>query len=97
MLDDIAQVQRRFGLAELASVVSGDAAGRDGFWLHRVLQAHGVPKPVVDASAIEVNHRQRRAKSDGSHVRKFLSMLRRYEQGEMLSRLPCARPAEAGW
>ena len=36
----------------------------------------------VDSSAIEVSRRQRRAKSDGLDVRKLLSMLMRYEQGE---------------
>ena len=37
---------------------------------------------MVDSSSIEVNRRKRRAKSDGLDVRKLLSMLRRYEQGE---------------
>ena len=37
---------------------------------------------MVDSSAIEVSRRQRRAKSDGLDVRKLLSMLIRYEQGE---------------
>jgi transposase len=36
----------------------------------------------VDSSSIEVNRRRRRAKSDGLDVRKLLSMLLRYEQGE---------------
>jgi transposase len=37
---------------------------------------------VVDASAIAVSRRQRRAKSDGLDVRQFLHMLLRYEPGE---------------
>jgi transposase len=37
---------------------------------------------VVDSSAIEVSRRQRRAKSDGLDVRKLLSMLIRYHEGE---------------
>src|SRR5262249_22230346 len=37
---------------------------------------------VVDSSAIEVNRRRRRAKSDGLDVRKLLSMLIRYHHGE---------------
>jgi transposase len=37
---------------------------------------------VVDSSAIEVSRRQRRAKSDGLDVRKLLSMLLRYHEGE---------------
>ena len=46
------------------------------------MQGHGVTNPVVDSSAIEVNRRRRRAKSDGLDVRKLLSMLLRYAQGE---------------
>ena len=82
VLDEIARAKRRFGLPETAPVVSCYEAGREGFWLHRFLQAHGITNHVVDSSAIEVNRRQRRAKSDRLDVRKLLSMLIRYEQGE---------------
>src|SRR5882724_7662005 len=82
VLDEIAQAKRRLGLPDSAPVVSCYEAGREGFWLHRFLQAHGITSHVVDASAIEVNRRQRRAKSDGLDVRKLLSMLMRYHSGE---------------
>jgi transposase len=82
VLDEIASAKRRFGLPETAPVVSCYEAGREGFWLHRFLEAHGITNHVVDSSAIEVSRRQRRAKSDGLDVRKLLSMLMRYEQGE---------------
>src|SRR2546428_2833748 len=82
VLDEIAQAKRRLGLPETAPVVSCYEAGREGFWLHRFLQAQGLTNSVVDSSAIEVNRRRRRAKSDGLDVRKLLSMLIRYEQGE---------------
>jgi transposase len=82
VLDEIAQAKRRFGLPETAPVVSCYEAGREGFWLHRFLLAHGITNHVVDSSAIEVSRRQRRAKSDGLDVRKLLSMLIRYHQGE---------------
>jgi transposase len=82
VLDEIASAKRRLGLPETAPVVSCYEAGREGFWLHRFLEAHGSTNRVVDSSAIEVNRRQRRAKSDGLDVRKLLSMLMRYEQGE---------------
>src|SRR5437867_792624 len=82
VLDEIAQAKRRMGLPETAPVVSCYEAGREGFWLHRFLQAQGLTNYVVDSSAIEVNRRRRRAKSDGLDVRKLLSMLIRYEQGE---------------
>src|SRR2546427_8042830 len=82
VLDEIAQAKRRLGLPETAPVVRCYEAGREGFWLHRFLQAHGITNQVVDSSAIEVNRRRRRAKSDGLDVRKLLSMLMRYEHGE---------------
>ena len=82
VLDEIAQAKRRLGVPETAPVVSCYEAGREGFWLHRFLLAHGIINHVVDSSAIEVSRRQRRAKSDGLDVRKLLSMLMRYHHGE---------------
>ena len=82
VLHEIAQAKHRLGLPETAPVVSCYEAGREGFWLHRFLLAQNITNHVVDSSAIEVSRRQRRAKSDGLDVRKLLSMLMRYEQGE---------------
>lgn len=82
ILNEIAQAKCRLHLPETAPVVSCYEAGREGFWLHRFLEAQGIINHVVDSSAIEVSRRQRRAKSDGLDVRKLLSMLIRYEQGE---------------
>ena len=63
LLQEVADAKRRFGLSETAPVVSGDAAGREGCWLHRFLQAQGMVNHVVDSSSIAVNRRKRRAKS----------------------------------
>ena len=82
VLDEIAQAKRRVGLPDSAPVVSCYEAGREGFWLHRFLQAPGITSSVVDSAAIEGNRRQRRAKSDGLDGRKLLSMLTRYHAGE---------------
>ncbi len=81
VLDEIAQAKHRLGLPETAPVVSCSEAGRDGFWLHRLLQARGITNHVVDSSSIEVNRRRRRAKSDGLDVRQLLRMLIRYADG----------------
>lgn len=54
MLDEIAQAKRRFGLPETTPVVSCYEAGREGFWLHRFLLAHGITNHVVDSSANEL-------------------------------------------
>src|SRR5712691_9259873 len=82
VLEEIAHAKRRLGLPDTAPVVSCYEAGREGFWLHRFLQGHGITNHVVDSSSIEVNRRRRRAKSDGLDVRKLLSMLLRYAHGE---------------
>src|SRR6266567_2270789 len=60
ILDEIAQAKRRLGLPETAPVVSGYEAGREGFWLHRFLQAHGITNQVVEVPAVEAeDHRHR--------------------------------------
>ncbi len=79
---EIEEARKRFGLAEEAAVYSCYEAGRDGFWLHRYLEAQGVNNLVVDSASIEVNRRFRRAKTDRLDVGKLLNMLVRYHQGE---------------
>lgn len=79
---EIAKAKTRFRLPAEAAVVSCYEAGRDGFWLHRCLQAAGVGNVVVDSSSIEVNRRRRRAKSDRLDASKLLTMLLRYHAGE---------------
>jgi transposase len=79
---EITRAKQRFGLPEDASLVSCYEAGRDGFWLHRYLVAHGVTNHVIDSASIEVNRRQRRAKTDRLDVHKLLTMLLRHMAGE---------------
>ena len=50
LLWEIKAAQKRLGLPEDAPVLSCYEAGRDGFWLHRFLLAHGVQNQVVDSS-----------------------------------------------
>jgi transposase len=45
-------------------VASCFEAGRDGFWLHRLLTAHGVINHVVEPTSILVTRGARRAKTD---------------------------------
>ena len=78
----IAKARIHFGLDEAAAVVSCYEAGRDGFWLHRWLLECGVENLLVDSGSIEVNRRQRRAKTDRLDALKLLSMLMRYVGGE---------------
>jgi transposase len=82
LLLEIAEAKRHLRLPADCPVLSCYEAGRDGFWLDRWLAAHGVQNRVVDSSSIEVNRRQRRAKSDRLDAAKLLSMLLRHAGGE---------------
>lgn len=62
-------------MADDIEIYSCYEAGRDGFWLHRFLESHGIRNVVVDSSSIEVNRRLRRAKTDRVDVNKLLTML----------------------
>lgn len=79
---EIARAKQRFGLAADTEVVSCYEAGRDGFWVHRALEAKGIKNLVVDSSSIEMPRRGKRAKTDRLDGRKLLAMLLRYLAGE---------------
>jgi transposase len=57
-------------------------AGRDGFWLHRLLEAHDVQSHVVDPASIAVSRRSRRAKTDRIDAEGLLRTLMAYGRGE---------------
>jgi transposase len=82
MRHEIALAKSKFNLPADAPVVCCYEAGRDGHWLHRCLTAHGWKCHEVDSSSIEVNRKQRKAKTDRLDAGKLLSMLIRFEQGE---------------
>jgi transposase len=82
VLREIDAAKNRFGLSAVSAVVSCYEAGRDGFWLHRFLEAEGIENRVVDSSSIEVNRRKRRAKTDRMDTVRLLALLMRYEAGE---------------
>src|SRR3954451_16279036 len=80
-------------VAELRSRTStklgGDAevaccfeAGRDGFWLHRLLTAHGILVYVVEPTSILVNRRARRAKTDRLDAEGMLRVLAAWQAGD---------------
>jgi transposase len=82
VLREIAAAKGKFRLPPDARVVCCYEAGRDGHWLHRFLTAQGFICHEVDSSSIEVNRKQRRAKTDNLDAIALLSMLIRYENGE---------------
>ncbi len=80
--EQIKRAKDKLRVAENCPIRSCFEAGRDGFWIHRALQAQGVENVVVDASSIEVNRRKRRAKTDRVDVKSLLRLLQRYVSGE---------------
>ena len=82
VLEEMARAKRRFKLPDETPVISCYEAGRDGFWLHRYLVAHGIANHVVDSSSIEVNRRARRAKTDKLDLAGLLNLLARYLAGD---------------
>ena len=63
-------------------VVSCYEAGYDGFWLHRLLEAHGIRNYVIDPASLQVDRRARRAKTDHIDVGRMLRSLMAYLRGE---------------
>jgi transposase len=82
LMEEIRLARERFGLGKDVEVESCYEAGRDGFWLHRYLEAQGVKNLVVDSASIEVSRRFRRVKTDRMDVGRLLGMLMRYHLGE---------------
>lgn len=82
VLEEVARAKRWLKLPAEAAVISCYEAGREGFWLHRWLEAQGVTNRVVDSSSIEVNRRARRAKTDTLDLAGLLNLLARYQLGD---------------
>jgi transposase len=80
--EQVGKAKAKLGLESEAAVVSCYEAGRDGFWVHRQLEALGIENHVVDAASIEVSRRARRAKTDRLDAGALLEKLVRYAQGE---------------
>lgn len=78
---EIAATKVKFGVSAGTPVYSCYEAGRDGFWIHRMLIRGGVQNIVVDPASIETNRRARRVKTDRLDARKLRSMLIRYWMG----------------
>jgi transposase len=84
LLKLIERLRRQVGreLGQPVEVISCYEAGYDGFWLHRLLEAHGVGNYVLDPASLLVNRRARRAKTDRIDVERMLRALGRYLRGE---------------
>ena len=78
-----AHVARRLDAA--IRVICCFEAGRDGFWLHRLLTAHGITNYVLEPTSILINRRARRAKTDRLEAIGMLRVLAAYLRGDRQS------------
>jgi transposase len=69
-------------LRHAADVACCFEAGRDGFWLHRLLTAHGAVAYVLEPTSILVNRRARRAKTDRLDAEGMLRVLAAWLGGD---------------
>ena len=67
---------------QVSRVVLGYEAGRDGFWIARSLQEHGIEVYVMHAASIAIERRGRRAKTDRIDIDMLLGTLLGWLRGE---------------
>lgn len=82
LVEALVTAKTAFQVPADAPVRSCYEAGRDGFWPHRLLTAHGVENLVVDSSSIEVSRRAKHTKTDRLDGAKLLRLLLRHWGGE---------------
>ncbi|WPL16833.1 Transposase IS116/IS110/IS902 family protein [Thiorhodovibrio winogradskyi] len=80
--EQIEIAQGKLGLSADCVIESVYEAGRDGFWIHRILESWGIHSRVVDSASIQVNRKKRRVKTDRVDVEALLVQLMRYLGGE---------------
>ena len=69
-------------LGQAVEVACCFEAGRDGFWLHRLLTAQGIAAYVLEPTSILVNRRARRAKTDRLDAEGMLRVLAAWLAGD---------------
>jgi transposase len=74
------QAERALGAP--VRVASCHEAGRDGFWLHRLLLGAGIENRVIDPASLLVDRRARRAKTDRLDAEALLRALMALCRGE---------------
>jgi transposase len=79
LLQEVGRAKEKLGLPADARVVCCYEAGRDGFWVDRMLKRHGFENYVMDPASIEVPRRSRTRKTDRLDAEKLLQLLLRAE------------------
>ena len=95
LLREVTLAKEKLGLAANAPVVFCFEAGRDGFWIDRMLRKHGFKNYVMDPASIEVPRRSRTRKTDRLDAKKLLKLLMRAELWGERGAFSCVRvPSE---
>lgn len=79
LVREVALAKEKLGLPDDAPVIFCYEAGRDGFWIDRMLKKHGFSNHIMDPASIEVPRRSRTRKTDRLDARRLLKLLIRYE------------------
>ena len=84
LLDLIEEVRGRVSreTGRTVDVNSCYEAGYDGFWLHRLLEAHGIRNYVIDPASLQTDRRARQVKTDRIDTERLLRSLMAYLRGE---------------
>lgn len=77
LLHEICRAKEKFGLPTDTAVVSCYEAGRDGFWIARMLGRNGIENTIMDPASIEVPRRARTRKTDRIDAENLLRLLLR--------------------
>jgi transposase len=79
LLQEVERAKEKLGLDKDIPVVFCYEAGRDGFWIARMLEGHGFKVYVMDPASIEVPRRSRQRKTDRLDARRLLDLLIRFD------------------
>lgn len=82
LVDQVERAKKRLCMPSETRVVSCHEAGRDGFWIHRLLMGLRIENVVVDAASMKVERRGRRVKSDRVDAKRLLHDLIRHHRGD---------------
>jgi transposase len=78
-VQEVQRAKEKLGLRQDAPVVCCYEAGRDGFWVDRMLKRHGYENVLMDPASIEVPRRARTRKTDRLDAERLLELLVRGE------------------
>ena len=79
LLEEIAKAKAKFGMSPDTPVLCCYEAGRDGFWIARMLHQNGIACVIMDPASIEVSRRARHRKTDRLDASRLLKLLLRAE------------------